>query len=330
MSLYKRKDSSVYWIKITVNGRTVQESTGIADPLRAQEYHDRRKVELWEQSRLGVKPKHSWQEAVVRWLKETSDKASHRDDVSKLKWLDRYLGSLMLDQITPQVISDIKDARIKEATKSTANRYLALIRSILIRSRDEWEWCDKVPKVKLYKEPTGRVRFITPDQVKVLLGKLPLHQRDMVLFALQTGLRQNNVLMLEWSNINLDTAHMWVLADESKNGDFISVPLSIQAMEVLHRQKGKHAVRVFTYNGKPLASANTRSWRAALERAGIENFRWHDLRHTWASWHRMNGTPTHELKQLGGWKSNVMVERYAHLASDHLSAAAARLDSIRL
>ena len=308
----------------------LKQSTGIADPLRAQEYHDRRKVELWEQNRLGIKPKHSWQEAVVRWLKETSEKASHRDDVSKLKWLHKFLGSLILDQITPLVISDIKDARIKEASKSTANRYLALIRSILIRSRDEWEWCDKVPKVKLYKEPSGRVRFITPAQVKVLLGELPRHQRDIVLFALQTGLRQSNVMSLEWANINLETSHMWVLADDSKNGDHISVPLSSQAMEVLQRQNGKHPVRVFTYNGKPISTANTRAWGSALERAGIENFRWHDLKHTWASWHRMNGTPTHELKQLGGWKSSAMVERYAHLASDHLSAAAARLDLIRL
>ena len=103
-----------------------------------------------------------------------------------------------------------------------------------------------MPKVKLYKEPAGRVRFITPDQVKVLLGELPPHQREYVLFALQTGLRQSNVLSLEWANTNLETAHMWVLAEDSKNGDYISVPLSRQAMEVLQRQKGKHAVRVFT------------------------------------------------------------------------------------
>jgi integrase len=300
MSLYKRKDSSVFWVKITVGGRTIQESSGTNDQLKAQEYHDRRKVELWEQNRMGVKPKHSWQEAVVRWLKETADKASHQDDVTKLKWLHPILGSLMLDEITQQVIADIKDARVKVATKSTANRYLSLIRSILIRARDEWEWCEKVVKVKLFKEPKGRVRFLTPSQVKVLLEELPVHQRDIVLFALQTGLRQSNVLSLEWTNINLATYHMWVQADDSKNGEYISVPLNIQAMEVLHRQMNKHPVHVFTYHGKPLAAANTRAWKEALKRAGIENFRWHDLRHTWASWHRMNGTPTHELQQLGG------------------------------
>jgi integrase len=85
---------------------------------------------------------------------------------------------------------------------------------------------------------------------------------------------------------------------------------------------------VFTYAGKPLGSANTLAWRKALKRAGIENFRWHDLRHTWASWHRQAGTPTHELQRLGGWRSSVMVERYAHLAPDHLARAANRLDSL--
>ncbi len=90
----------------------------------------------------------------------------------------------------------------------------------------------------------------------------------------------------------------------------------------------KHPARVFTYAGQPIVNANTRAWRKALKRAGIEDFRWHDLRHTWASWHRMQGTPTHELQQIGGWKTGAMVERYAHLAPDHLANAAARLDSV--
>jgi Phage integrase family. len=85
---------------------------------------------------------------------------------------------------------------------------------------------------------------------------------------------------------------------------------------------------VFTYFGKPIANANTRAWRNALKRAGINDFRWHDLRHTWATWHRQAGTPTHELQRLGGWKSSAMVERYAHLAPEQLASAAARLNSV--
>lgn len=72
---------------------------------------------------------------------------------------------------------------------------------------------------------------------------------------------------------------------------------------------GKHPERVFTFRGKPINSANTKAWHAALKRAGIEDFRWHDLRHTWATWQRQAGTPTHELQQLGGWRTGAMVER---------------------
>ena len=108
----------------------------------------------------------------------------------------------------------------------------------------------------------------------------------------------------------------------------IAVSLNATALDVLRRQLGKHPVRVLTRVGKPLGHANTLAWRNALKRAGIENFRWHDLRHSWASWHRQAGTPTHELQRLGGWRSSVMVERYAHLAPDHLAKAAGRLDSL--
>ena len=208
------------------------------------------------------------------------------------------------------------------------NRFLALIRSILKRAVDEWDWLEKAPKVKLFKESEGRVRFITPEQVQALMRELPAHQQDMVLFALQTGLRQSNVVKLEWLQVNLEQGHMWVNAAQSKNRKPIAVPLNREALAVLHRQLGKHPVRVFTYTGKPIANANTHAWRNALKRAGIKDFRWHDLRHTWASWHRMQGTPTHELQQLGGWKTSAMVERYAHLASDHLARSAARLDSV--
>lgn len=328
MSLYQRKDSSVWWLKIHHGGKVIQKSTGTADKLKAQELHDRLKVELWEQERLGVKPRHSWQEAVVRWLAESSGKATHKEDVSKLKWLHPYLGHLVLDEITLDVVGQVKMEKLKEAGPSTVNRYLALIRSILIRAKDEWEWLDKIPKIKLFKEPEGRERSITPDQANRLLSELPGHQQDMVLFALHTGLRQSNVVKLEWSCVDLDRSHAWVKAGNSKNRKAIAVPLNDYAMGILLKQLGKHPQRVFTFRGNPVANANTRAWREALKRVGIVDFRWHDLRHTWATWHRQVGTPTHELQSLGGWKTPAMVERYAHLAPDCRSQAASRLESL--
>ena len=328
MSLYKRKDSSVWWVKIVIDGRKVQRSTGTDDKIKAQEFHDRLKAQMWEQNRLGIKTRRSWKEAVVRWLEETSEKATHHEDKRKLIWLDGYLGELMLDEVTLDVIDSIRAAKLKEAAKATTNRYLALIRSILLRARDEWEWIDKVPKVRLFKESANRERSLTKEQAGKLLAELPQHLRDLVLFSLATGLRQGNVLKLEWSQINLEQRHAWVHAWQSKNRRPIAIPLNEAAYSVLIRQKGKHERRVFTFRGKPLESANTRAWHKALKRAEIDNFRWHDLRHTWATWQRQAGTPTHELQRLGGWRTGAMVERYAHLAPDHLAEAASRLNSV--
>jgi integrase len=328
MSLYKRNDSPHWWVKISHSGTTIQRSTGTEDKSQAQEYHDKLKASLWEQQRLGIKPRRSWKEAVVRWLAETSEKVTHQEDVRKFRWLDSLLGDLMLDEMTLDVLDGIKAAKLKVAGKPTVNRYLALVRAVLLRARDEWEWIDRTPKVKLFKEGPGRERSITVEQAATLLSELPAHQRDVVLFALATGLRQSNVLGLEWSHVNLDTSHAWVGAAQSKNRKPIAVPLNATALQVLRRQLGKHPERVFTYRGRPLAWGNTLAWRNALKRAGIENFRWHDLRHSWASWHRQAGTPTHELQRLGGWRSSVMVERYAHLAPDHLATAANRLDPL--
>lgn len=328
MSLYKRKDSSAWWIKATVAGRTIQRSTGTEDKNQAQEFHDKLKAQLWEQERLGLKARHSWKEAVVRWLNETSDKATHHEDKSKLIWLDHYLSDYLLDEINLDCIDLIRSEKLKEASKATVNRYLALIRSILIRARDEWEWLERIPKIRLFKETTSRERSLTIQEAVSLLTELPEHQHEIVLFALATGLRQSNVVKLEWEQVNLELKHAWIKAGQSKNGRPISIPLNDIAMEVLNRQQGKHPTRVFTYRGEPFKAANTKAWQAALERAGIKNFRWHDLRHTWATWQRQAGTPTHELQRLGGWKTASMVDRYAHLAPDHLAHAAARIDSV--
>lgn len=116
---------------------------------------------------------------------------------------------------------------------------------------------------------------------------------------------------------------------QSKNWRMIAIPLNETAYGVLIRQQGQNIRAAFTFRGKPLNSANNKARIHALQRAEITDFRWHDLRHTWATWQRQAGTPTHELQRLGGWRTGAMVERYAHLAPDHLAVAAARLDSVK-
>ena len=325
MSLYKRKGSPHWWVRFTHNGRRIQQSTGTEEKLKAQQYHDKFKASLWDQQRLGARPSRSWNDAVTKWLKETSHKATHATDISRLRWLDKYLGGMPLNSITRETIARIGDIKARESTEPTANRSVALIRAILRKAAFDWEWLDRVPKVRLFKEQTRRIRWITRSEAVRLLSFLPAHQADMARFALNTGLRQANVTGMEWSQIDMSRRVAWVHADQAKARKAIAVPLNDEAVEVIRRQIGKHATRVFTYRGRPVKYVNTKLWRKSLRKAGIENFRWHDLRHTWASWHVQAGTPIYELQELGGWQSIEMVRRYAHLAPEHLAKAAARI-----
>ena len=317
MPLYKR--GNTWWITFTTPaGERIRCSAGTADKTQAQEYHDKLKAESWRVQCLGVKPKNTWDEAACKFLLESQYKATHKEDKEKLRWLQQFLRNKLLNEIDRKLIDYIAHIKAKEASTTTANRYLALVRTILRKACHDWELIDKIPKIRLFPEPKRRIRWLTPEQVMRLLGELPIHQQEMVIFALSTGLRQSNVLNLEWSQLDLDRKAAWIHPDQAKARKAIHVPLNSVAMAVLLRQVGKHPSRVFTYCGNPIAWANTRAWREALKRAGIENFRWHDLRHTWASWLAQQGTPMNVLQELGGWESEEMVSRYAHLSKPQL------------
>lgn len=330
MSLYPRKDSKYLWIKFTVNGKRVQESTGTADRQKAQEYHDKRKAQLWDETRLGVKPSYTWPQAVMRWVAETRHKASHEGDKIILRWLDQYLGGVELGAIDRDMIDRIRDGRLAEGmSNATVNRTLEVVRAILRRAVLEWEWLDRHPKVRLLPVVKRRAPFLTREQAKRLIDELPEHLAAMVKFSLETGLRKSNVTGLEWSQVDLETRKAWIHPDQAKARKAIPVPLSDVAMSVLREQEGKHERYVFTYRGQPVSQVNTKAWHAALARAGIESFRWHDLRHTWASWHAQVGTPMHVLQELGGWQTPDMVRRYAHLNVEHLAVYADRMSQER-
>ena len=317
MPLYKR--GNTWWITFTTPaGERIRCSAGTADKTQAQEFHDKLKSDSWRVLHLGAKPKYTWDEAACKFLLESQYKATHKEDKEKLRWLQQFLRNKLLNEIDRKLIDYIAHIKAKEASTSTVNRYLALVRTILRKACHDWELLDKVPKIRLLPEPKRRIRWLTPEQVKRLLSELPIHQQEMVIFALSTGLRQSNVLNLEWSQIDLDRKAAWIHPDQAKARKAIHVPLNSVAISVLFRQIGKHTSRVFTYLGNPIAWANTRAWKKALKRAEIENFRWHDLRHTWASWLAQQGTPMNVLQELGGWESEEMVSRYAHLSKPQL------------
>lgn len=329
MALKRRKNSPYWWTDFTTpGGQRIRRSTGTANKQEAQEYHDELKVSFWRVQKLGEKPRRLWQEAAVKWLKVKKDKKDLEKDRAKLVWFDQYLNGVYLDTIDRALVEKIADAKEDEdVTGSTVNRYLALLRSILRIAQNEWEWITHSPAMPMRKETKGRVRWLTRTETERLMDALPKHYEYPARFTLAAGPRQANVLGLCWDQVDMDKCIAWLHPDETKNGEGIAIALNNDAMNVLKACKGKHEHYVFTKDGKPMKGIESRPWKQALTTAKIENFRWHDLRHTWASWHMQSGTPLAELQVLGGWKTLSMVLRYAHLSGQQLHAAAKRIET---
>lgn len=331
MSLFKR--GNTWWVRFsTPGGQQIRRSAQTANKQLAQEYHDRLKAGYWRVSKLGDKPRRKWEEAVERWLMEKQgEKVTLNDDIGHLRRAHPHLYGRYLDEIDRDVLDDLTKSRLSDGvSNATVNRMLEIVRAILRRAEREWEWLERAPHVRMMPQAKRRVRWLAREEAGRLLTELPDHLAAMARFTLATGLREANVVKLEWSQVDLDRRCAWIHADQAKARKAIPVPLNAEAVLVLRQQDGKHKSRVFTYQGKPVTKANNHAWRKALVRAGIENFRWHDLRHTWASWHVQQGTPLHALQELGGWSDYEMVRRYAHLSVEHLAEYADGLSKIRL
>jgi integrase len=283
--------------------------------------------EAFQETYLGVKPKRSWQEAVVRYLAVKANLRSFKDVQRITRKLEPYLGKLLLHQINGDVIWSVVQGELNKGNKpATVNRYLATIRALLRMARDEWQWIDNFPKIRLLGGEVERDRWLTKGEAERLIKACPPHLAALVQFALATGCRASEIRGLEWDRVDLSRRTAWL--NQTKNGTPRGVPLNRDAVSVLEEQRGKHPRYCFTYKGKPIRwELCNDAWHNALRKAGIQDFRFHDLRHTWASWHRQAGTSCDELKDLGGWKSRVMVDRYAKFATDNLVAAAARIES---
>lgn len=326
MSIYIREpENGVYWMRFKCQNRRVHESTGFTDRARAQEAHDRRRLQVLDETRLGRKPDRTWDEAAGEWLIQHAGKRSIEKDRVILRWLHPYLGGLRLSRIDRELLETIRRAKIKATSPSTANRYMALVRAILRAAWRDWEWTENVPKIGMSRIDTGRTIAIDRDQAARLIAELPPHLALMARFTLETGLRRHNVTHLRWSHIDLARQLLWIPADCMKGGKPLVAPLSGAAMQILRQQTGVHPEFVFVYQGRPVYQTSTRAFKEAARRAGLPGLRWHDLRHAWASWLAQDGTPLLALQELGGWQSPAMVRRYAHFEAEHLRAYVERL-----
>lgn len=333
MSLYKR--GRIWWCKWEIGGERVRESTYTPDRKAAQEFHDRRRAEIWRATKLGETRVATWDEAALAWVDEHArHKKSYETDRQRLLWLTKRLTGQPLTALNTEALLKLRKTLLKGRRPATANRYLALVSAVLHYAHAK-SLIGSVPKIPYLPEARERFRWLTRDQARALIAELPKHLAAMTRFALATGLRRANVTGLTWDSFDTARRVAWIWPDEAKAGRPISVPLNDDALAILAQQRAlpatwdKKGVRkkdprhVFTYRGQPVCHTTTRAWEAAVKRAGIApGFTFHDLRHTWASWHVMAGTPLPALQQLGGWASLDMVMQYAHLAPGYVAGYA--------
>lgn len=349
-------------------GKRIKESLGTTDKRQAQELHDKRKAELWRVDRLGDFPDVTFEEACLRWIEEKSDKKSLDTDKGRMGfWLEHFEGVRLKDITEARIYSavsrmhnrsnlEIWKARVEAARKkgkpdpvyvakpvttSTKAKHLALMKAILRAAERDWKWLEKAPVIKIPTVRNKRVRWLEKDEAKRLIDECPEPLKSVVKFALATGLRRSNIINLEWQQIDMQRRVAWVNPEDSKSNRAIGVALNDTACKVLRGQIGNHHKFVFVHTKagrrpdgsitpavRKMRVDDGRAWKSACKRAGIEDFRFHDLRHTWASWLIQSGVPLSVLQEMGGWESIEMVRRYAHLAPNHLTEHAKQIDSI--
>ena len=248
-------------------------------------------------------------------------------------WIENH-GFRVLADLTPQVLADIRDGLAKKTlpngraiTGATVNRYLAALSHALTMASREWGWMTDNPmrRVTKKKESRGRVRMLSEDERKRLLaacresgcGAL----EPAVLLALCTGMRQGEIIGLRWPDVDLRRGRL--VLDDTKNGDRRGVPLAGPALEVL-KELARHR-RLDTDLVLPETGSLRHAWARAVKKSKLQDFRFHDLRHTAASYLAMAGCTPSEIAAVLGHKTLAMVKRYAHLHDAHVASVVSRM-----
>ena len=246
------------------------------------------------------------------------NKKSWKRDVQLVNHLKNFFGEKKLYEITPLDIEKYKKNRIQKVKPATVNREIACLKAIFNKAI-QWGKATENPmdKVKLYKENNQIVRYLTEKEMVKLIENSTGYLKPIVIIALNTGMRLNEIINLQWKDIAFEQKIINII--DSKNGEKREIPVNDIVINVLKDWKNRsEGSFVFTKGGKPISKRSVQSrFKTALKRAGIRNFRFHDLRHTFASHLVMNGTDLKTVQELLGHKTFDMTLRYAHLSPDH-------------
>lgn len=310
--------------------------------------------------------KHTLGDMVDRYIRDVlPHREKGREKMAaQLQWWKGQIGSYLLADVTPALIAQERDGlasgiTLRGARRSPATvvRYLAALSCVFGIAVREWGWLEDSPmrKVSKPKEPRGRVRFLDQDERDRLLRACKessnVYLYPVVLIALSTGMRYGEIMNLTWGDV--DFGRRRIVLQQTKNGDRRSVPIAGQALAALvelEKRRRIDSILIFPKlrggNGSkgskggselrdrevlrvqkiqkhaPLRSA----WVSALEKAAIDSFRFHDLRHCAASYLAMSGASLNEIAEILGHKTLAMVKRYAHLSDAHTNTVVERMN----
>ena len=321
MRIYQRKNSSKWWVDWTdQKGHRHRKSTGTDDKKLAKALAAKWTQESFLEQHFGIVPEVSFQEALFRYGEEKQKEnpsgyaASVRYNLQRL--LDRFC-DLNLSDFNLGMLQDYAHERLVEVKSGTVHRELAILRAILNKAFREGR-LSVVPPFPKVKPSKGRCRWLTEQEEQKLLRVCEPHLRSIIAFAVDTGGRRSELFKLDWQNVDLERG--FVTFTDTKNGEDRAIRLTDRAKKVLEGLGPKESGPVFTYRGLAIKDVKT-TFDKASQKAGLEDFRFHDLRHTFASRLVQKGVPIYEVMHLTGHKSLVMVQRYAHLAPDYQNRA---------
>jgi site-specific recombinase XerD len=325
--MYKR--SGVWWTCIRNDGKKIQKSLQTTDRKLAKSIEAKIRTEIVK-GKYYEKPigsNKTFKDLMEKFMQEHAPMQSRNTQVSyntSLNHLRPFFGETFLTAITPKMISRYQVLRRNEkampASINCERAVLSMAFTFAVKSL-EWVEVNPVLKVEKLKENNQRERWLSEDEERRLLDNSPEWLRGLIILALNTGLRQSEQLSLEWQRVDL--FRKTILIKETKNGKPKTLPLNRTALNILSQRSKLKSIKndyvFFDAKGnKIIAIYLRRAFNRVTEKAGINNFRWHDLRHTFATKLAQRGVDLYKISKLLGHTDITMTQRYSHHCPDSL------------
>ncbi len=322
------KRGRVWYLRGTVRGVRVYETTGTSSADRAEELRIKRENEILHRTIHGERGGHTFAEAALMYLERPGGVPD--TEVRYVFPLVDNFGQTSLDKIDQASVDRYVAVRHPGAKTSTIQRITLTPLTSIWNHAHGLGWCD-APRFRRPKQPQGRTTWLTEGQAERLIKAAAPHFRPLVILLLYTGARLSEALYLDWADVDLQRSI--ITFHDTKNGETRTVPLHDRVFLALVNLPHREGAVFRTQRGHPYARRRCgggqvqTAWRGACRRAGFTGIRPHDCRHTFASWLVMAGTPLRTVAELLGHKSLSMVMRYSHLSDDHRREHVASLPS---